>query len=511
MLSHSAPAAGSLQRLAVSRTLRLASLLVCFLAEPGQSAETNTETETWEVVLLQGKRIGYTRTATRTVESPEGEVRVTEQLGQMQLLRGGQQFKTTVQLTLQEGADGSLLRLRAVTKNPPASETEIVAERLGDQLQVHITSAGRTSQQNIAQAARLKSSAYLEHLLQERDLPVGESVQFETFDPQLGQVVTISAKRFSSESTKVWSGEIERLERLIMTNSGIPGVLTTIYFRPDTKAVVKTAVPLLGMESFSVTEAVALAEVEEFDQLTASFISLKTEYDLSAVRSARFKLNIPSDLGDLQFPVSQGQSVEQLSPAAWELRVQPAGPRSALPKPDEPAPGPEYLEPSRCIECTAPLIQQLCEQALAGVERNDSASVAVRLEKFVSQHITRRDLASGLATALEVAESRSGDCTEHAVLLVALLRAAGIPARVVLGFVHSSREQSLIGHMWTEAWIDGGWVPLDATRARGGTGGGHIKINDSALAGAGTVPAAELLPLVFLQGRLKVELLAVEP
>ena len=40
------------------------------------------------------------------------------------------------------------------------------------------------------------------------------------------------------------------------------------------------------------------------------------------------------------------------------------------------------------------------------------------------------------ATAAEVARSREGDCTEHAVLLAALARARGIPARVAMGLVY---------------------------------------------------------------------------
>ena len=40
---------------------------------------------------------------------------------------------------------------------------------------------------------------------------------------------------------------------------------------------------------------------------------------------------------------------------------------------------------------------------------------------------TEKDLSVGFATAADVARTAQGDCTEHAVLLAALLRASDIP------------------------------------------------------------------------------------
>ncbi len=60
-----------------------------------------------------------------------------------------------------------------------------------------------------------------------------------------------------------------------------------------------------------------------------------------------------------------------------------------------------------------------------------------------------------------------GDCTEHAVMLAAMMRASGIPSRVVIGLTYSDQASAMIGHMWTEAWIDGHWIPYDSTRRSG--------------------------------------------
>ena len=58
-----------------------------------------------------------------------------------------------------------------------------------------------------------------------------------------------------------------------------------------------------------------------------------------------------------------------------------------------------------------------------------------------------------------------GDCTEHALLAVSLLRAAGIPARRVDGIVYVSRSNTspaLYWHQWVEAYV-GEWTQLDPT------------------------------------------------
>jgi hypothetical protein len=72
-------------------------------------------------------------------------------------------------------------------------------------------------------------------------------------------------------------------------------------------------------------------------------------------------------------------------------------------------------------------------------------------------------------------ESRRGYCTYFAGALTVACRVAGIPARVVSGFVNpdwsASGQQAGIlreanAHAWTEVWVDGwGWAPLDATPA----------------------------------------------
>lgn len=71
---------------------------------------------------------------------------------------------------------------------------------------------------------------------------------------------------------------------------------------------------------------------------------------------------------------------------------------------------------------------------------------------------------------LQVAcDLRRGTCTELHGVLVAYLRAVGIPSKFVFGFNVPSRVDGQIAgyHCWAEAYVpEYGWLPLDVTEAR---------------------------------------------
>lgn len=133
---------------------------------------------------------------------------------------------------------------------------------------------------------------------------------------------------------------------------------------------------------------------------------------------------------------------------------------------------------------------------------------AEALRALVFRHLRRKDLATAFGSASDAARSQGGDCTEHAVLLAALLRAKGIPSRVASGLVYvpamGAQGPGFGWHLWTQALVpapgsapaaDAGaknvWLDLDATLGGGGRGfhAAHILVATSDLAGGATDPA----------------------
>jgi transglutaminase-like putative cysteine protease len=86
------------------------------------------------------------------------------------------------------------------------------------------------------------------------------------------------------------------------------------------------------------------------------------------------------------------------------------------------------------------------------------------LVDVVAKHIDVKTTTRMFDTASEVAQSRQGDCTEHATLLTALLRRSGKPARLVTGLavLVEGRELGAFGHAWTELYENGAWQVVDA-------------------------------------------------
>ncbi len=89
--------------------------------------------------------------------------------------------------------------------------------------------------------------------------------------------------------------------------------------------------------------------------------------------------------------------------------------------------------------------------------------------RFVSEYIEQKSYQRAFDIASRVAESKAGDCTEHAVLTAALLRERKIPARVLLGVVllAVARERGAprlmaVGHSWVEYHDGKRWQIADA-------------------------------------------------
>ncbi|MBI3298330.1 MAG: DUF3488 domain-containing protein [Elusimicrobia bacterium] len=109
----------------------------------------------------------------------------------------------------------------------------------------------------------------------------------------------------------------------------------------------------------------------------------------------------------------------------------------------------------------------------AATPREKARAVAAHLRRDYRYSLYSTDARRDLADFLFV--SRSGNCEYFATAAAVLLRAAGVPTRLVAGFL--ADEWNEYGgffdvrqgqaHAWIEAYVDGGWHPVDATPSVG--------------------------------------------
>jgi hypothetical protein len=130
----------------------------------------------------------------------------------------------------------------------------------------------------------------------------------------------------------------------------------------------------------------------------------------------------------------------------------------------------EFLEPEFNIESRDKEILDAVKR-IAGSEQ-DPLGVAKKLLQWVYRNVEKKPVLS-IPSALEVLRTRAGDCNEHATLLTALLRAAGIPARLAVGLVYT--RDKFYYHAWTEAYL-GEWISMDATLNQMPVDASHIKL-----------------------------------
>lgn len=125
-------------------------------------------------------------------------------------------------------------------------------------------------------------------------------------------------------------------------------------------------------------------------------------------------------------------------------------------------PAPGDLAPSWVIDYDHPNVATVTRQLDA---QPDSSPDPDRLVEFVYDYVQEKHNASDFLLASQVAASRAGDCTEHAVLAAALARSVGMPARVVFGTVIlvSGAGIEAAGHAWAEVFAEGSWHIVDAT------------------------------------------------
>jgi transglutaminase-like putative cysteine protease len=114
----------------------------------------------------------------------------------------------------------------------------------------------------------------------------------------------------------------------------------------------------------------------------------------------------------------------------------------------------------------APEVAAEVTSEVAGAEPDEAAREIVKL---VHDRVAYKPGSTGVQTSAQEAwAARSGVCQDMAHISVALLRAAGLPARYVSGYLHPDPKalpgRTVAGqsHAWAEYWI-GEWVPVDPT------------------------------------------------
>ncbi len=518
----------SFTRLRVMRFWVLAGLLVCLTAagcsdstpaasgRPAEQAATRAQTasapirETWDVTYIMGSRVGYARTTvTNVTHSGRKAVRI-ETVDYMDVKRAGERIKPESRVASIETPEGKLLRFECEMQLGP-SPMRTVGRAGGDRLEMETSTQGKKIAASIPWSADYGGPFAAEESLRRRPMQPGGKRTLRLLVPGFNQLATVTMAAKDYESVKLPAGtrELLRIDTELRFDNGqtLKGSTWT-----DRKGdTLKTRIVAMNIEKVRVTKALALKEPDSLDLDLLWDLAVKLDRRLPNAHGTgriRYRVRLEGDDPAKVFVSGHSQQVNSIDAHTAEVTVYAlrGGRPGGNPKAPKDPPRDDDRQANNLIQSDNAKIVAMARNA-AGTEK-DPWKIAVALERYVSQLITKKGFSQAFATAAEVAENPTGDCTEHAVLLAALARARGIPARAAMGLVYMQGNQSFGYHMWNEVYVGGRWIPIDATLGRGGIGAAHLKLAHSSLKGASAY--SSFLPVIQVIGRLKIEVLEVE-
>lgn len=291
-----------------------------------------------------------------------------------------------------------------------------------------------------------------------------------TFDTSTQLAMTTTVRRKGPTTIK-WFGQQLNVSREDATLTTKTGASMTAQGYLDAQGnPIRTILPMgsMNIEMLRCDRAYALSPVKNVINFMDKLLVASPKALAKDATAAEYILKPKAQGAKLAIPNRPGQQVSAMDDGTVRVRVrrQNRVVRKPLsPNKEELA---EALKPSAQVESDAKEVRELAAKAVG--KETDSFKRALRLEKFVSTYVTGKTLSVASGTALQTLKSRQGDCTEHAALLAGLMRAAGIPARIVCGLAYApewaSRKNVFVPHAWVEANIAGHWIPYDAALLR---------------------------------------------
>ncbi|MEM1166404.1 MAG: transglutaminase domain-containing protein [Planctomycetota bacterium] len=462
------------------RTTRFGVAMVILLAV--SAAAGASPSERWYLITLDGARAGHA--VQRDHTDADGHL-THENRFAFTLTRLGQTLELALTTFVTEH-EGEYVSMRFVESSGPAGreQTHDAPPEHADTTLELLT----PSEVDVFVA---------DHLERGRD-----SWSYAIYNASSGWTPVEVTTRVLGETIATIGGAERAALRTESTLSVMPGVTTEELIDPATGESLRSTLALGAME-FVVEltdEAVATSDFEPAELMAGTLITPRTPIDQPRW-AERLELIVSTTGGPLPDLLNEGvQRFERLDESRARLTIdldrrQPAGDDARE----------AFLGRSSLVDPEDPVIQQLAESTRADL---DPLAWPVAMTHFVADHIDDKSLSYGFASASDAARARAGDCTEHAALLVAMLRASDIPARLVSGLVDAGGVWGF--HMWAQAAVDDGdgrlvWRDLDPAIPAPPRwfDAAHIAINVLEQDGDGGVN--ELVRMVELIGRLEIE------
>jgi hypothetical protein len=445
-------------------------------AAPDADLLKRLEDESWYVVSVGGRRIGHAYIASQ----------LRDEAGQTFLDVTQRQAFTLEHMGMKLGAESTQTIIYGPDLRPREYilESEQLGQHIalhgvvrGDELDVETTRGDTTTTKTLALADNFGGEVETTRRILEGECKQGDTFSFQAFIPELGVLDEVTIE--IGEHTEIeYKGGTARALELQQKSKVLPVTITA--WLDEHGVPVKMILPgvIGGIALLRVDEEEALAELEPLKLVSNIPIGAEIPDARKVRRMALRAVAGGSHVADL-VPSDRRQHVTPDPDLPSEADIVVTSVAAPATPAKLPITGEEFqpwLEATEFAEAQDPEIVSLAQEIVG--DETDAWEVARKLTRWVYDNMKKVKSEPAPITASQCLRQKSGDCSEHATLLTALGRAAGVPTKFCTGLVHS--KGALYYHAWNEVYV-GEWVAVDPAWGELTVDATHLKISDASL------------------------------
>jgi hypothetical protein len=450
-----------------------------------QTVTAITETmEEWWGIFYRGEKIGYA--GQRITPNGQGYLIQDSSVLQLNLLGTVQTVKTRMATTATQD-----WTLKQFDFDLQSNEVRFKARGIieGNRLQLEIDSGGYVSKKSLPMAQPPYLLAALKPYVVTQNFEPGTEQLFPTFDPSTlsQQVTTVTVE--GRERIKVG----DKMEPALRIRQRFKGISVISWLDGQGRTLKEETPAGLSLVKQTAEQAKTLPQTRSIslDLITQTAVPTETpivdpgskrllKLKLAGFNLASFVLTGERQRLDGDILAIQREDLSEIRSYRIPLQDQ----RLA-----------SYLQSTPFLQSDHPEIRSLAQKVLRG--ETDAVKAAERIREWIYNNLAKEPTVS-IPNALEVLHTKRGDCNEHAVLFNALARAAGIPARTVVGLVHL--RGAFYYHAWSEIWL-GKWLSVDSVLNQFPADITHVKFLEGEI--------DRQIDILQLIGNIKIEVLEV--
>ena len=437
--------------------------------------------EEWWGIFYRGEKIGY---ASQTITPKDKGYKLHDQSRLNLNLLGAVQPAST-RLEMEANEDWILERFDFELNSKEIRFNARGAVK-ANKLTLEIDSAGHRSTREVTLIQAPYLLAALKPYVVTQQLETGKKFYFSTFDPStLSQQVT-SVVIEGREQIRIGN----RSEAAIKLRQSFRGISVLSWIDGQGRTLKEESPAGMSMVRQNEQEAKNLsAHAMTLDIIAQTAIPVANPI-VGAKSQSAIELKL-SGFNLANFPLDGGRQSLNENRLSIRLEIPPQSGAHKLPIVDKRLAA--YLQPTPFLQSDHPTIRALAQKILAG--ETDAGRAVVKIKDWVYREIKKEPTVS-IPNALQVLQTKKGDCNEHTVLFNALARAAGIPAKTVVGVVYL--RGAFYYHAWSEVWL-GEWISLDSVFNQFPADVTHVKFLEGEI--------DRQIDILQLIGNLKIEVL----